>query len=137
MAQLPADASQALDRGSGRLSNAAKPGRQLSGSRSLPPGEITREKLAAEKGKFSADAQFQGRSSVIPGAIAPERPGGGAESGTESSILRQRQQLADLPISKTTQLLQAWAGGDERALAELTPRVYRELRRLAGHFLKN
>jgi DNA-directed RNA polymerase specialized sigma24 family protein len=45
--------------------------------------------------------------------------------------------LADLPISKTTQLLQAWAGGDERALAELTPRVYRELRRLAGHFLKN
>lgn len=45
--------------------------------------------------------------------------------------------MADLPISKTTQLLQAWAGGDERALAELTPRVYRELRRLAGHFLKN
>ena len=37
----------------------------------------------------------------------------------------------------TTQLLQAWAGGDERALEELVPRVYRELRRLAGKLLKN
>jgi RNA polymerase sigma factor (TIGR02999 family) len=37
----------------------------------------------------------------------------------------------------TTQLLQAWAGGDGRALEELVPRVYRELRRLAGKLLKN
>jgi RNA polymerase sigma factor (TIGR02999 family) len=37
----------------------------------------------------------------------------------------------------TTQLLQAWAGGDGRALEELVPRVYRELRRVAGKILKN
>jgi len=34
--------------------------------------------------------------------------------------------------SKTTQLLRAWANGDASALARLTPRVYLELRRLAG-----
>ena len=37
----------------------------------------------------------------------------------------------------TTQLLRAWAGGDERALTELVPRVHRELRRLAGRFMQN
>ena len=40
-------------------------------------------------------------------------------------------------MSETTQLLRAWAGGDEQALPELVPRVHRELRKLAGHFLKN
>jgi RNA polymerase sigma factor (TIGR02999 family) len=45
--------------------------------------------------------------------------------------------LADPPVSETTQLLRAWADGDREALAQLTPRVYRELRRLAGHFLQN
>jgi RNA polymerase sigma factor (TIGR02999 family) len=45
--------------------------------------------------------------------------------------------VADPRISETTQLLRAWAGGDNRALEELTPRVYRELRRLAGHYMKN
>jgi RNA polymerase sigma factor (TIGR02999 family) len=37
----------------------------------------------------------------------------------------------------TTQLLKAWADGDEQALEELVPRVHRELRRLAGKLLKN
>ncbi|MGD0619837.1 MAG: sigma-70 family RNA polymerase sigma factor [Bryobacteraceae bacterium] len=37
----------------------------------------------------------------------------------------------------TTQLLRAWADGDSDALEELTPRVYRELRRMAAHFLRN
>ncbi len=45
--------------------------------------------------------------------------------------------MADEPISETTQLLRAWAAGDAEALKLLTPRVYRELRRMAGHFLKN
>jgi RNA polymerase sigma factor (TIGR02999 family) len=45
--------------------------------------------------------------------------------------------MADLLCSETTQLLRAWACGDERALPELVPRVHRELRRLAGHFLQN
>jgi RNA polymerase sigma factor (TIGR02999 family) len=37
----------------------------------------------------------------------------------------------------TTELLRAWADGDSRALQELTPRVYRELRRVAAHLLQN
>jgi RNA polymerase sigma factor (TIGR02999 family) len=45
--------------------------------------------------------------------------------------------MADSAVSETTQLLRAWAGGDGQALQDLMPRVERELRRLAGHFLKN
>jgi len=45
--------------------------------------------------------------------------------------------VADSSISKTTRLLRAWSAGDEQALAALTPRVYRELRRLAGRYLKD
>jgi RNA polymerase sigma factor (TIGR02999 family) len=37
----------------------------------------------------------------------------------------------------TTQLLRAWARGDSEALEELTPRVYRELRRIAARLLQN
>src|SRR5215469_16402233 len=39
--------------------------------------------------------------------------------------------------SETTQLLRAWAAGDRGALDQLTPHVYRELRRLAGCFIQN
>jgi len=42
----------------------------------------------------------------------------------------------DSQASETTQLLLAWADGDARALGALTPRVYRELRRMAGSFMK-
>jgi RNA polymerase sigma factor (TIGR02999 family) len=45
--------------------------------------------------------------------------------------------MADPSQLETTQLLRAWAGGDERALTELVPRVHKELCRLAGHFLQN
>jgi RNA polymerase sigma factor (TIGR02999 family) len=38
--------------------------------------------------------------------------------------------------SETTQLLRAWAGGNAGALKELMPRVYRELRRIAGHCMQ-
>jgi RNA polymerase sigma factor (TIGR02999 family) len=38
--------------------------------------------------------------------------------------------------SETTQLLRAWAGGNAGALEELMPRVYRELRRIAGHCMQ-
>ena len=34
-----------------------------------------------------------------------------------------------------TRLLQSWSNGDERALEELTPIVYRELHRLAGRYM--
>jgi len=39
--------------------------------------------------------------------------------------------------SETTELLRAWAGGDKGALERLTPRVYNELRRIAGHCMQN
>jgi len=37
---------------------------------------------------------------------------------------------------RVTQLLQEWSHGDDAALAELTPLVYEELRRLAHHYMK-
>ena len=42
----------------------------------------------------------------------------------------------DQPAAETTQLLHAWAAGDRNALEALTPRVYQELRRLAGHYMR-
>jgi RNA polymerase sigma factor (TIGR02999 family) len=45
--------------------------------------------------------------------------------------------MADSSNSDTTQLLRAWAAGDPQALQRLTPRVYRELRRVAAHLLQN
>jgi RNA polymerase sigma factor (TIGR02999 family) len=45
--------------------------------------------------------------------------------------------MADQPTSETTRLLRAWADGDADALKQLTPRVYRELRRMAGGLLRN
>ncbi|HLJ51072.1 MAG TPA: sigma-70 family RNA polymerase sigma factor [Bryobacteraceae bacterium] len=44
--------------------------------------------------------------------------------------------MSDAESSETTQLLRAWAGGDPDALERLTPRVYDELRRIAGHFMR-
>src|SRR5437773_7294146 len=37
---------------------------------------------------------------------------------------------------RVTQLLEQWSHGDDSALAELTPLVYEELRRLAHHFME-
>jgi RNA polymerase sigma factor (TIGR02999 family) len=39
--------------------------------------------------------------------------------------------------SETTQLLRAWAGGDRGALDRLTPRIYEELRWIAGRFMRD
>jgi RNA polymerase sigma factor (TIGR02999 family) len=44
--------------------------------------------------------------------------------------------MTDPPLSETTQLLRAWASGDNDALGQLTPHVYRELRKLARRFLQ-
>lgn len=43
----------------------------------------------------------------------------------------------DQHTSETTQLLRAWSDGDQGALEQLTPRVYRTLRRIAGRHLQN
>ncbi|HEX3877846.1 MAG TPA: ECF-type sigma factor [Bryobacteraceae bacterium] len=45
--------------------------------------------------------------------------------------------MAEDSSLQTTQLLRAWSSGDEEALTRLVPRVHRELRRLAGHYLQN
>ena len=45
--------------------------------------------------------------------------------------------MADSSSADTTKLLRAWASGDSKALDELTPRVYRELRRMAARLLRN
>lgn len=45
--------------------------------------------------------------------------------------------MAQPTNADTTQLLRAWADGDAEALRQLTPRVYRELRRMAAHLLQN
>ena len=45
--------------------------------------------------------------------------------------------MSGVECSETTQLLRAWANGDQGALEQLTPRVYDELRRLAGHFMRD
>jgi DNA-directed RNA polymerase specialized sigma24 family protein len=36
-----------------------------------------------------------------------------------------------------THLLKAWSGGNQGALAELTPKVYVELRRMATKYMRN
>ena len=45
--------------------------------------------------------------------------------------------MAEPLPSETTRLLRNWAEGDQAALDQLTPRVYQELRRVAGHLMKN
>jgi RNA polymerase sigma factor (TIGR02999 family) len=45
--------------------------------------------------------------------------------------------VTDEPISETTLLLRAWAGGDREALEKLTPHVYRTLRRIAGRYMRD
>jgi RNA polymerase sigma factor (TIGR02999 family) len=46
--------------------------------------------------------------------------------------------MDESPVSphRVTQLLQEWSQGDDAALAELTPLVYEELRRLAHHYME-
>jgi RNA polymerase sigma factor (TIGR02999 family) len=41
------------------------------------------------------------------------------------------------PTVETTELLRAWANGSPEALEALIPRVYRELRRIAGRCMQN
>ena len=48
----------------------------------------------------------------------------------------QRGSAAEPVRDDVSALLRAWSGGDERALAQLTPIVYDELRRLARRYMK-
>lgn len=42
-----------------------------------------------------------------------------------------------LESNNVTHLLEAWSGGDQGALEELTPKVYLELRRMAAKYMRN
>jgi RNA polymerase sigma factor (TIGR02999 family) len=44
--------------------------------------------------------------------------------------------VADASRHEITQLLTAWRGGDADALERLVPMVYRELRKIAGNFMR-
>jgi RNA polymerase sigma factor (TIGR02999 family) len=57
-----------------------------------------------------------------------EKAEGTAQSGLES---RHHQQMDDI-----TRLLGRWADGDTQAFAALIPVVYKELRKLADHYLR-
>ena len=45
--------------------------------------------------------------------------------------------MENLQARDTIGLLQAWSSGDRAALNQLAPRVYDQLRRLAGHYMQN
>src|SRR5881398_3853001 len=54
-------------------------------------------------------------------------------------MIGYQEELMDEPSvspHRVTQLLEQWSHGDGAALAELTPLVYEELRRLAHHFME-
>ena len=45
--------------------------------------------------------------------------------------------MGDRKLTETIELLHAWAKGDQAALENLTPRVYKELQRLAACRMRN
>src|SRR5215475_3709382 len=45
--------------------------------------------------------------------------------------------MENLQATDTIGLLQAWSSGDRAAFNQLTPHVYDQLRRLAGHYMQN
>jgi RNA polymerase sigma factor (TIGR02999 family) len=59
------------------------------------------------------------------------------EISSDDIISFQPGFMGDSQSSETTQLLRAWAGGDQAALEQLAPRVYNELRRIAGYCMQN
>ena len=50
---------------------------------------------------------------------------------------QRRAATIDARTTEITKLLQAWGGGDEAALAQLTEQVYPELRLMARRYMKN
>jgi RNA polymerase sigma factor (TIGR02999 family) len=53
------------------------------------------------------------------------------------SPLREACLLSQSPSDEVTQLLHRWTNGDEKALQDLAPIVYEELRRLAHYYLRS
>ena len=51
-------------------------------------------------------------------------------------LLKELMEEPSVSPHRVTQLLQQWSHGDDSALADLTPLVYKELRRLAHHYME-
>jgi RNA polymerase sigma factor (TIGR02999 family) len=51
-------------------------------------------------------------------------------------LLKELMEEPSVSPHRVTQLLQQWSHGDDSALADLTPLVYEELRRLAHHYME-
>ena len=61
-----------------------------------------------------------------------------AKAATFYNFLRRGERLSvDACSAEITNLLKAWSGGDAVALERLAERVYPELRRMAGRYMKN
>ena len=51
--------------------------------------------------------------------------------------MAEAQRASERSQGEVSFLLRAWTGGDHNALDRLMPIVYKELRRLAGYYMKN
>jgi RNA polymerase sigma-70 factor (ECF subfamily) len=58
------------------------------------------------------------------------------EISVDDRLPRGFMDMPSVSPQRVTQLLADWSHGDDAALAELTPLVYEELRRLAHHFME-
>jgi RNA polymerase sigma factor (TIGR02999 family) len=58
------------------------------------------------------------------------------EISVDDRLPRGFMDMPSVSPHRVTQLLADWSHGDDAALAELTPLVYEELRRLAHHFME-
>src|SRR5579864_9034100 len=83
---------------------------------SWPSGEKRRKELARWNDFFRLFSCVAGRASIMTPIGFP---------------------MSEPKPSETTRLLRDWANGDQSALDRLTPRVYQELRRVAGHFMRH
>jgi RNA polymerase sigma-70 factor (ECF subfamily) len=75
------------------------------------------------------------RNRDTPGELKPRAPGY-APALMALIMTSNGMPMSEPKLSETTRLLRDWANGDQAALDHLTPRVYRELRRLAGSLMK-
>jgi len=71
-----------------------------------------------------------------PEAARTRECGNGGREGETCAILRTGQTLVATSPGAVTDLLRAWADGDEGALERLTPLVEAELRRLARGYMR-
>lgn len=82
------------------------------------------------------------RKEIIAVACSPSAATGGSRPQKRPRFIYiflwgEKALSVDSHTAEITRLLKAWGGGDEAALAQLTERVYPELRRIALRYMKN